>query len=228
MGKVLEMTLRQGVMLCAMAGLLAACGPENAADPLSGAIKVIVAPVGKAFGGKGGGAAPTVPRSALEQLGVPVTLGEIEVTRTKFYVVPIAQNGAVETWSTSDDITATFRDGVLAATRGLGADLMESATPSAARLRAGSGTTTRHYGVLDGGDRLVRFNYTCQLANLGAETISVLGRQHLTQHVAESCTGSGPAFTNNYWFDSSGKIRKSNELLVPGFGQVLLSRVVDK
>lgn len=227
MGKVLEMTFRQGVMICATAGLLAACGPEKQADPLTGGIKAIVSPLGQALAGKRG-PAPTVPRANLEQLGVPVTLGEIAAIRTKFYIVPIAQNGAAETWSTSDDITATFRDGVLAATRGLGADLMESATPSAARLRAGSGTTSRYYGVLDGGDRLIRFDYTCQLANLGTETISVLGRQHLTLHVAESCTGSGPGFTNDYWFDSDGKIRKSNELLVPGFGQVLLSRVVDK
>jgi hypothetical protein len=227
MGKVLEMTLRESAMFCAMAVLLTACGSEKNADPLLGGLKAVVAPVGKALSGKSG-PAPTVPRSDLERLGVPITLGEIDASQTKFYIVPIAQTGMIETWSTSDDITATFRDGVLAATRGLGGDLMESATPSAARLRSGNGTTLRQYGVLDGGDRLVRYNYTCQLANLGAETISVLGRQHLTHHVAERCQGSGPAFTNDYWFESSGNIRKSSELLVPGLGHVVLFRVVDK
>lgn len=227
MGKVLEMTLRQSIIFCAVAALLAACGTEKQADPLTGGVKAIMAPLGQALGGKRG-PAPTVPRTNLEQLGVPVTVGEIAATQTKFYIVPIAQTGSVETWSTSDDITATFRDGVLAATRGLRADLMESSTPSAARLRSGSGTTVRQYGVLDGGDRLVRFNYTCQLSNLGTETISVLGRQHLTHHVAESCQGSGPPFTNDYWFESSGKIRKSSEVMFPGLAQVLLSRVVDK
>lgn len=179
--------------------------------------------------GNGGGAAPAqVSRAELEKLGTPVIMGTIASSGGLLYLVPISQQGNVVTWSTSNDITITFKDDVMSQTRGIGPDIMESATPSRSQLQNPGSTYRRSYAYLDGGDRLVRFTYDCAVSFAGAETITVVGRQHSTRHMLEQCTGNRGQFTNEYWFESDGKVRKSKELLVTEWGPIELFRVIDR
>ena len=212
-----------GGILCLAA--LAGCGNQTEVSPLltamKGAAKAVTA---------GKGAAPAAPaqvtRADLVKLGVPVIKGEMKTGNSTFYIVPIAVKGDVQTWSTSDDVTLTFRNGVLAETRGFGPDIMQSTGPSLSQLRAG-GSHQRSYVYLDGGDQLIRLSYDCRVTFAGAETITVVAQQHSTTRVVEDCTGKQGNFTNEYWFEKSGKLRKSKELLVPAWGYLDLARVVD-
>lgn len=113
--------MRQGAFLSA--GLvsllvLAGCGNQTEISPVLGAM----AGAAKALTKGKAAAAPAaeVTRADLAKLGVPVIKGEMKSGNATFYLVPIAVKGNVQTWSTSDDLTVTFRDGVMVETRGLG------------------------------------------------------------------------------------------------------------
>lgn len=220
--------MRQGAFLSA--GLvsllvLAGCGNQTEISPVLGAM----AGAAKALTKGKAAAAPAaeVTRADLAKLGVPVIKGEMKSGNATFYLVPIAVKGNVQTWSTSDDLTVTFRDGVMVETRGFGPDIMQSTGPSLAQLRAGSGSHKRSYTYLDGGDQLVRYSYECSVHFAGAASITVVAQQHTTTRVVENCTGKQGDFTNEYWFENDGKLRKSKELLVPQWGHLELARVID-
>ena len=213
-------------LFSAVALVLGACGSEkDEASPLM----VFGKTLGSVVMGKGGAAAPAqVSRAELEKLGTPVIMGTIASSGGLLYLVPIAQQGNVATWSTSNDITITFRDEVMSQTRGIGPDIMESSVPSRSQLQNPGSTHRRGYTYLDGGDQLVRFTYDCTVSFAGAETIPVVGRQHSTRHMLEQCTGNRGQFTNEYWFETDGKVRKSKELLISEWGQIELFRVIDR
>lgn len=212
--------------LCAAAFGLSACGNQQESSPVLTAGKTLVGSVI----GKGKAAAPVAApgRADLAKLGVPVIRGEVAAAGSTLYLVPIAVNGGAEIWSTSDDLTVTFRNGVLAQTRGFGPDIMQATVPALSHLQNGSGNHQRSYTYLDGGDQLVRYTYDCNVRFAGAETITVVGQQHSTRHVIEDCTGKRAGFSNEYWFDGNGKLRKSKELLVPEWGHIVLERVIDR
>lgn len=219
-------TMRAVAALAALA-LLAGCGNDkNQSAPLTSSL----AGFSKALIAKrqAAGAAQPITRQDLAALNTPVIMGELRAANSTIYLVPISRNGAVETWATSDDLTVSFRDGVMTATRGFGPDIMQAVVPSRAQLAAGQGSHARSYFYLDGADQMQRFDYQCSMSNLSAETITVVGRQHSTRHVAETCTSKAVQFTNEYWLDGGNFIRKSKELIVPEWGYLNLSRVIDK
>lgn len=219
------MTRTSLLMAALMCGTLTACGNQTEISPVLGAM------AGAAKGltqKKKGAAAPAeVTRADLAKLNVPVIKGELKTGNATFYLVPIAVKGDIQTWSTSDKLTVTFRNGVLAETRGFGPDIMQSSGPTLAQLRSGASNYRRSYVYLDGGDQLRRVSYDCTARSAGPATVTVVGLQHSTTHVVESCTANGVDFTNDYWFEASGKLRKSKELMVSGWGHLELARVID-
>lgn len=230
MGKVLEMIHRAcGRAVLAMTlclGLLAGCGngPKQA-SLLSVATQRIGAAVGQ---DKRATTTQSLSRADLEKYNSPIWQAEIPGIGASLYLVPFSTNGRVETWATSDDITLSFRDGILAATRGLGPDLMESATPPFSVIRSGAGTTVRQAAFLDGADHLVTYRYDCSLRRMGSALINVLGQQQSVQYLQEECVGVNTRFVNEYWLDSSGKLLKSKEFLAPGIGHAVITRLIDR
>ncbi|WP_151718883.1 YjbF family lipoprotein [Gemmobacter serpentinus] len=205
---------------------LAACGNQTEISPVLGAITQ--AAKGATTKAKGPAAPPAeVTRADLAQLKVPVIKGELKSGNATFYLVPISVKGNVQTWSTSDKLTVTFRDSVMSETRGFGPDIMQSSGPTLAQLRSGNSTHRRSYVYLDGGDQLIRISYDCTARSAGPATVTVVGLQHSTTHVVETCTANGASFTNEYWFENGGKLRKSKELLVSEWGHLELARVID-
>lgn len=171
--------------------------------------------------------APAITRAALDKFHSPMMQIEVPTLGLTTFIVPFAQNGDVETWSSVDDQTISFRQGIMIATRGFGSDLMQSIAPSAAQIASGAGTYDRAYYYLDGADKTQRFDYRCTLANLGVEAITVVDRQHSTLHVTESCIGKQGDFVNEYWFENGNFLRKSKQLLVQPWAPITFQRVID-
>lgn len=171
--------------------------------------------------------AQPITRAALDQFKSPMMQIDVAATGLTSFIVPYGQNGDVETWSSVDDQTISFRDGIMIATRGFGPDIMESIAPGANQIASGSGTYDRAYYYLDGADKTQRFDFRCTLANLGAETITVVDQQHSTRHVSESCHGKQGDFVNEYWFENGNFLRKSKQLLIPAWGSITFQRVID-
>ncbi|WP_147373502.1 YjbF family lipoprotein [Gemmobacter lutimaris] len=219
--KLLKPVLALGLALTVLAG----CSSDSeSGSPLVSAAKNLSVAMLKQ---RSTAAAPPVTRADLAKLNVPIIKGELKTGAWTIYLVPITRSGSVETWSTSDDLTVTFRDGVMMQTRGFGPDLMQASVPTRAQLASGGGSHRRSYFYLDGADKMHRFDYNCSVSTIGAETITVVGRQHSTRHIAETCRGAEHEFTNEYWFEGGNFIRKSKELLVPGWGYMELARVID-
>lgn len=217
---------RCAALCLASALVLSACGNDDTASPGMAAGKQVITGMWKKR--TGSGVAPEeISRAQLVAFNSPMILASIE-GGVRLYLVPIAQNGNVETWSTTDDRTLSFRDGVLVATRGLGPDIMQASVPSRAQLQIDGGKHSRSYYYLDGNDKSQRVDFDCSVQDLGMDQIVVVAMQHTARHMKESCTGNGGIFANEYWFESGGKVRKSKELIGTGVGYGEISRIVDK
>ena len=230
MGKGLEMMrrgqawMRAGAALVLVAGL-AACGNAPAAGPSAAELRGML---GAAFQpaaarAKGPLAVIDIPAETLASWPEPLISAAVEDTRSTAALGRIARNGPDETYASHLGNQVTLRQGVLVASRGLGADLMSSAPPSRAMLAAGQGSYARSWQWLDGLDQTVSVTMHCTLAVTGRETVVLSGRSHATRVVAETCTGPGDARVDNrYWVDGGGVLRKSRQWLGQNGGYLLL------
>ncbi len=227
----LPLILRRVVLALSSAAFLTACNDEADMDPGARLVKVVSsAAIARIKGGKDGPAV-TPPsdlevRAALQAAGKPILRLTVEATGTTTFLAPVGLNRGVTTWSSNERVTLSGRDGVLQASRGFGADLMSAKVPSASQIRNGSGGHDRVHVYLDGGDQTQVFTFTCTLAPVGSERITVMGLSFVTSHVRETCTGTAGAFTNDYWFDGA-TIRQSVQALAPGVPGVTVQAVID-
>ena len=155
-------------------------------------------------------------------------------------MAPIAANRGRLVWSTEDDITITARGGIVAATRGLGGDLLSAETdPLLLALAEGRGDRYRRtLRRLDGLDQILVQPYDCTLTLGPSEVVAVLGRAHPTRRSTEACRPVGespegtPAayrpepFTNVYNV-GDGTIWTSRQYVGPTVGHVVLERVLE-
>ncbi len=206
---------------------LAGCGNDQNANAGANIAKSALKGIVAARKAKNTPPAPALTRADLAAFKQPILKAEIPAIGLTTYFVPAANTNGVQTWRSADNQSVSFRDGVLVATRGFGPDIMQASVPTAATLARGTGSHSRVYFYLDGADQTQRFDYQCVLASLGAESITVVERQHSARHVQEHCTGKRGEFTNDYWFENGNFIRKSNELLITEWGAITFSRVID-
>lgn len=224
MGKVLEMTKAALPLVLALA--LAACG--TATDETAGA-RAWLALAQQGLGRDAPAAAPQggLTRAALAQVLTPVDLVTVDSTGASGLIARIGTNAGVETWSSADDKTLSFRNGVLVATRGLGADLMAADVPPLAGLAAGQGSHGRTHVTLTGDESPNRATYACVLATLGPETVVIVERAYATRHVQETCSGRDGSFVNDYWFDGRGILWQSRQWTGRDLGHLTIRRLRD-
>lgn len=235
MGTGLEMTGMKNplrLLICALT-LLADCGNAPDARDAKNSSQAF-AQLAKLFAGKlnpGNAAldpaAVAALRTALEKDGQPVYSVAIAAFPYANLMAPYGQNGDVQTWASTSYETISLRDSILVATRGFGPDLMSAVAPSLAQVRKGSGSFHRIYYYLDGADQTQSYGLDCQFAPSGSEDVSVLGKSYPTHVVTESCSGSGYNVKNIYWFDGSGKLRQSDQVMTLGVSPMRLQRVID-
>ena len=147
-------------------------------------------------------------------LSAPLIRAEIPARKATAVLRPVAQNGHVTTWQTLDQITLSFSDGVLVASRGLGDDLMGAdAAPTQAAL-AGQAPEIyrRQMRYLTGDNHSTWLTAGCSMKAVGAE--AGLSR------FEESCKARNHTFTNVYVLDSAGRVVRSRQWLSPALGYV--------
>lgn len=205
----------RGASALMLAAVLAGCGSSGGQqaggwDALAGLVRE------GAIAGRQPAAAPMtgLPAITPEQVataGVPLLLVTVEQRGIGTALALINTNAGTATYATRDLTTVTLRDGVLIATRGLGADVMSAQAPAAARIAAAQGTHRRSYQFLADDDRTLTQDFVCTLRPIGGETPVIAGRSWPSRVVAESCEGATGRFENRYWIDRSGKIRQSRQ-----------------
>lgn len=214
--------------VCLGISSLAACSSEVSLSENIATTKAAAASLVSSASSLGNSAAPTtgLTRAELDNIITPVDIITLESRGFSLGIAKIETNRGVETWSTADKRTVALRGGVIVGTRGMGEDLVTAITPSIAQLRSGSANYQRVHVVLDGNDQPVRMMFNCSAQNIGAKTITIVDYSYTTRQVNESCTGSAGQFTNEYWFEHSGKLRKSRQWISKTLGVVTIEHLL--
>lgn len=203
--------------------VLSGCGNDTESFATARAMKTTVSDrVSGAGKAKPAAAPPQITRAILAQILTPVQLVTLEKRKQQAVIGPVATNQGVETWSSVDKVTISFRKGVIVATRGLGADLMAADVPAVATLTGATSAYGRIHTELNGLDQAVRTSYSCQVTERNAQAIEVVEISYPTTYIRETCTSSGATFANEYWIDKAQKIRKSKQWISEEVGYVTI------
>lgn len=211
---------------------LAACGSEKPqASPLVQAVGAVAKSAissrkARRSGGEAVAAADPVTRADLEAYDTPILRVVVGARGIDTLLTPSDVKGDIVTWSTSNGVTVTLRDGILIQTRGLGPDLMSAQAPTVGQLLTEGGTHQRQYFFLGADDQGTRRSYDCTVAFTGKETIEIMGRSHSVTHVTETCSRPQGSMTNEFWIEGR-VIRKSHQLLSGGAGYADFDKIID-
>jgi Group 4 capsule polysaccharide lipoprotein gfcB, YjbF len=209
--------------------LVGACGFEKSGPgPVAAALgSMAKSTVDKVRARKSGGkAAAPVTRAELEKSGKPAMRVIAKSLGQDGFLTISDAKADVVTWSTSNGVTFSLRNGVLIQTRGLGADLMSAQVPSVAQLSSPGDTHQRIYFFLGSDDGATRRTYDCTTTNDGGKEIEIMGRSHQVTQISEVCTRSNTQITNIYWIEGAS-IRKSSQWISGPIGNVDFIRVID-
>lgn len=222
--------LRHTAAALCCAAIVSGCGNGSDVEPGARLLTTIGALAASRI--MGGNSETDSPASDLElreafvEAGQKILRVEVEDPPADLFLAPVTQNQGITTWVSNERINLSTRDGVILSTRGFGSDLMAATVPTAAQIGRGSGSHDRLHVYLDGGDQTQKFTYTCTVATIGPQTITVLGLAYPTRHITETCVGKTGTATNHYWFQGS-RIRQSVQYLVPGGTALKVSAIID-
>jgi hypothetical protein len=218
-------TLSIGLLCSAI--FLSACGTES-----QGVAPQILRSVGGLFQTGPNEPLPgpdeLLTRDVIDTVTVPYAMVGIERRGAYASMTLAGQNGAFESWVTSDGAGVVLNAGLLTGTKGLGPDLASVDLGGLAQMvPKGQGTATRKHAYLDGEGRNVLITYQCTLAKAPDETITIIGKSYATRVTVETCSSGDESFENRYWIGKSdGVMWQSRQWVSTGVGHVLLLSLV--
>lgn len=156
-----------------------------------------------------------------EALAGPVMRVQIPSRGANAALSRVAVNKDVETWLAIDNISLSFRQGVLVASRGLGFDLMvaDAQNTLTAIATQSPDVYRRQMRYLTGDHQSFYLNAGCSIAFVGPEAIA---GQRLDR-VEERCKARNDLFTNVFWRDGSGRVVQSKQWVSPQVGYLTTS-----
>lgn len=129
----------------------------------------------------------------------------------------ISDGGGVQTFLSQANQTASYRDGILVSTRGMGEDLIAaSVTGVRAALAAGGGSAVRIHDRIDDQDGILRQTFACEIVADGVQTVDLGTRQVAATFFRENCVSDALSFENNYWVGAGGEIVSSLQFVTLG------------
>ena len=167
-----------------------------------------------------------VTRDMLDAAGIPVLFVAIERgqngTMTQF-----PGRGVGQTWLGVDGSTVTLAGGMLKATRGVGDDLMGSEISREINWRdPDPAPYTRSLAYLREDNQTHVFDYICEVRDTGRrERLEIFDAPFTARLFRETCEGSRGSFTNDYYVDAAGIVRKSRQYHGEKIGYMTLERL---
>ncbi|EAQ24216.1 YjbF family lipoprotein [Roseovarius sp. 217] len=172
----------------------------------------------------------SVAMKALANTTGPVALYALEDRKAAAVLRPIEQNGPHQTWASygsSDRRSATTRNGVLVATRGLGNDLMSSRIEPLLDVvtRRENGVAKIQQRYLDGENKIVTLKSDCKITRGDTETLAGANGTASVVRMTAECWQSDRSVVNSYLVDSSGRILQSRHWAGPTMGYSAIQRL---
>lgn len=225
-------------LLAALAAAVAlgACSRDTAGVTSGGASASGTLKAGLALVMPGSGSAPTAPPSpealaqaALSSVKGPVVLATFEASGATMVFGMVGENGAMRSYNSPDQRGIVLRNGLLAATRGFGEDLMSASTEGVAQLvtarRAGTAERVQRYLDGDGTERPVPMRCAVSVGQPVSQTLS--GIAYSGVQVAEHCEGSGAVVDNGYLVSAEGRVLVSRQWAGPSLGYMVFQSLRD-
>jgi len=216
--------LMQAAAGAAMLGLLAGCGNDPSANE---GVKLLRGAVQGNTARKEGTPALTQGQlaGALQQTGAPVAVMTIENSSAQTLLAQIETNGAYRTYANSSRQSATLRNGIITATRGLGGDVMSSQTDSLVRHIASrlDGNVPYTIRFLDGEEIITEMTYSCAITH-GEMTAVAFGEISASGRVMRmTCSGTDlPRLDNFFVVEGDGTVVASRQWVGKLTGYVTL------
>lgn len=207
------------ILPVAALAVLAACGSDKGATSGFGFMREAATAIAV---GRDAAPAPQLTRADIRATGVPLQMIEVENSGIAAYLGVQGVRGDIVTWATSARENIALKGGVLIQTRGLGADLMSAAAPDLNRLLTGA-TVERQFFHLNGTEATVETAVTCTPRVVGRETVEIVGLAYETARIDEDCANDTLSFTNSFWIEGNGNLRKSRQWAGPVLGTLLIS-----
>lgn len=152
--------------------------------------------------------APAVTREVLDSLTVPALEVTIENRNATAFLIPFSERrdagpGVLRTWRTGNDVQITFRDGVIAATRGAAFDIGSvDADTAVAAIQSRTAISGKHTLFVKNGDNGIdEIALDCEMRTVGREDLEIVGRSFPVVHLQENCTGWKGVVAFDYWVD---------------------------
>jgi uncharacterized lipoprotein YajG len=160
--------------------------------------------------------APEQANLSRAERGGPVMRVQIPSRNANAELVRVARTNGVETWLAVDNISLSFREGVLVGSRGLGFDLMAGDAANTLTAISGQGVPVyrRQMRYLTGDHQSTYLMAGCSMDNAGVEIVS--GQRLL--RMEEKCTARRDVFTNIFWLNASGRIVETRQWVSPEIG----------
>lgn len=164
---------------------------------------------------------------ALAANDLPLSIVVNSASENGALLTQIEQNGAYDTFATGARQTLTFKKGLVAATRGLGNDLMSADIDASVALVTSrkSGQTQRKMRYLDGEDETFEYTFDCTISRGSSEVLDTGLQKSTVVNMTESCTAATREFTNTYKVARDGSIVLSEQWLSPIQGKSQITQI---
>lgn len=143
--------------------------------------------------------------------GAPLLIATMGDPSFSSILFGVGKNEDVVTFYTPDQVSLSFRDGILVATRGLGFDLMYAEVSESIRaVTSKDGTIMRRHETLRGDDTLMIRSFQCVVST------PEYGK------VVENCSDGEVNFQNMYNFTRDGKLNSSKQWISEERGYIFV------
>ncbi|MDG1004920.1 MAG: YjbF family lipoprotein [Emcibacteraceae bacterium] len=166
-------------------------------------------------------------RKQIDAAAVPVLFVKLESGQNGTFTRYPGQ-GVGQTWLGADGATITFEQGVLKASRGMGADLMGSSSsmPAWKKLRHSDANYRREVSFITGNNKILRFILECEIKkNDRQEKVEIWALKFLTTKYDESCYHKKDTIRNVYFVDNKNIVRKSRQYHSKKIGYIVTERL---
>ena len=167
-----------------------------------------------------------INRKKIDAYNIPVLFIELKSGQNGTLTLYPGQ-GDGETWLGADGATITFYQGVLKASRGMGDDIMGSASsmPSWSEIKR-SATYERNISYLAGNNLIQTTNFSCHIVRADREElINVWEVNFKVNKYEETCTEPLSQIKNMYYLDKNWIVRRSLQFHSKTVGYILTERV---
>ncbi len=220
-------------LVAALVLSLAACGSDAGKTETSNLARGLIGNMiglvkaGRSTADAEPSAAPTpdqIAAGALESFAGPLMLVTIEALGKTTVMGLYGENGAMRTYALPSEQSIILRDGILAATRGFGHDVMSAETDAVAALilarKDGAAAKVQRYLDSENVERPLPMDCTIQRAD--KSEYEVAGLTFSGTQMVEVCAFQGQTVASAYLVSEKGVVLASRQWIGPKLGYITL------